>query len=140
MKETEILKEYSMDYTNIPTTLFTPVECATVGLTEEDAIWRYGYDNIEIYHSKFIGLEEYVLPHKKQSYIKLITHKKENEKVVGIHYFGRNAGEIMTALAIGVKRGITKRDMDFTVGYNYFILLHNQNIEFIQPCAKSSLI
>jgi len=106
-----------MDYTNIPTTLFTPTECAAVGLSEEDAIWRYGYENIEIYHSNFTGLEEYVLPKKKQLYIKMITNKKEDEKVVGIHYFGPHAGEIITALAVGVKKGITKKDLDFTIGY-----------------------
>ncbi len=105
-----------MDYKDIPTTLFTPIECASVGLSEEDAVWRYGYDNIEIYHSKFVGLEEYILPKKRQNYAKVVTHKKDQERVVGVHYFGPHAGEIITGIAIGVKAGMNKQQMDQTVG------------------------
>ena len=72
MKESELLKEYSMDYNMIPTTLFTPMECSSVGYTEDDAVLRYGYENVEIYHSKLPCLEDYVLPQKKMSYIKVI--------------------------------------------------------------------
>ena len=53
----------------------------------------------------------------------MITNKKENERVVGMHYFGAHAGEIMTAFAVGVKKGITKRDLDFTVGYIITVLI-----------------
>lgn len=116
MGEKEIMERYSMDYTTIPTTLFTPTECSTVGLSEEDAMWRYGYENIEIYHSSLPSLEDYILPKKRMAYLKVITHKRENERVVGMHYFGAHAGEIMTAFAVGMKKGITKHDLDFTVG------------------------
>lgn len=46
-----------MDYTNVPTTVFTPIEYGTVGLTEEDAKLRYGADNIATYHTEFKPLE-----------------------------------------------------------------------------------
>jgi len=46
-----------MDYEGVPTTVFTPLEYGTVGLTEEDAKNRFGADNIATYHTKFKPLE-----------------------------------------------------------------------------------
>ena len=40
--------EAVMDYHLIPTTVFTPIEYGSVGLTEEDAVAKYGADNIEV--------------------------------------------------------------------------------------------
>ena len=36
-----------MDYTNIPTTVFTPLEYGSIGLSEEQAIKNFGEENIE---------------------------------------------------------------------------------------------
>ena len=36
------------DYLNIPTTVFTPLEYGCIGYAEEDAIAKYGDDNIEV--------------------------------------------------------------------------------------------
>jgi thioredoxin reductase (NADPH) len=49
LQEEVILKKYSMDYSYIPTTVFSPVEYSYVGLNEEEATERYGADNIECY-------------------------------------------------------------------------------------------
>lgn len=45
-----------MDYTNVPTTVFTPLEYGCVGLSEEDAKAKYK-DNIRCYHTEFKPLE-----------------------------------------------------------------------------------
>lgn len=37
-----------MDYDNVATTVFTPLEYGCVGLSEENAIQKYGEDNIEV--------------------------------------------------------------------------------------------
>jgi len=42
-----------MDYESIPTTVFTPLEYGTVGLTEVEAKERFGADNVATYHTKF---------------------------------------------------------------------------------------
>jgi len=39
-----------MDYINVPTTVFTPLEYGCVGYSEEDAKKKYGDDNIRVYH------------------------------------------------------------------------------------------
>ena len=50
MDETEILKRFSTDYNFIPTTVFTPVEYSFIGLSEEEAIKKYGSESIDVYH------------------------------------------------------------------------------------------
>lgn len=37
-----------MDYDNVATTVFSPLEYGCVGLTEEEAINRYSEDKIEV--------------------------------------------------------------------------------------------
>lgn len=46
-----------MNHELVPTTVFTPIEYGTVGLTEEQAKERFGEANIATYHTKFQPLE-----------------------------------------------------------------------------------
>ncbi|KAL6727022.1 hypothetical protein Aduo_008937 [Ancylostoma duodenale] len=55
-----------MDYFDIPTTVFTPLELGTVGHTEEQAAYLFGAENIEVYHSHFTPFE-YVVPQDHDS-------------------------------------------------------------------------
>lgn len=41
-----------MDYSLIPTTIFTPLEYSCVGLTEEQALEEIGGDRLDIYHMR----------------------------------------------------------------------------------------
>jgi len=105
------------DYVNVPTTVFTPLEYGCIGLSEEAAIEKYGAENIEVYHNNFQPLE-FTLPKRDEnmSYAKLVCVKSENEKVVGFHYLGPNAGEVTQGFAIGIKLGATKHDFDSLIG------------------------
>jgi pyruvate/2-oxoglutarate dehydrogenase complex dihydrolipoamide dehydrogenase (E3) component len=42
-----------MDYVNIATTVFTPLEYGAVGLTEEEAQKKFGAENISTFHTAF---------------------------------------------------------------------------------------
>ena len=67
------------DYVNVPTTVFTPLEYGSVGLSEEDAVATYGADDIEVYHSKVTPLEVTVAHRDDNaSYAKLICVKSLN--------------------------------------------------------------
>lgn len=95
-----------MRYDLVPTTVFTPFEYGSVGMTEEEAVKFYGETDLEIYLSEFTTLEfSAVHRHKHHRHgdeedlghtclSKLITLKSENERVVGFHFVGPNAGEI----------------------------------------------
>lgn len=104
-----------MDYKNIPTTVFTPVEYGCVGLSEDQAKIDVPYHTV--YHKYFQPLDDALL-HDKPSdecYIKVITEPKEG-KIVGIHYLGPHAGEVIQGLAVAMRAGCTKDDLDNTVG------------------------
>ncbi|GAA56821.1 thioredoxin reductase (NADPH) [Clonorchis sinensis] len=105
------------DYVNVATTVFTPIEYGAIGLSEEDAIAKYGKENITVYHSHFNPLE-WVLPHRDDNvcYAKLVCNKAANEQVLGFHVLGPNAGEITQGYAVAMKIGVTKADFDATIG------------------------
>ncbi|TGZ66026.1 hypothetical protein CRM22_005564 [Opisthorchis felineus] len=105
------------DYVNVATTVFTPIEYGAIGLSEEDAIAKYGKDNITVYHSHFNPLE-WALPHRDDNvcYAKLVCNKAANEQVLGFHVLGPNAGEITQGYAVAMKIGVTKADFDATIG------------------------
>jgi len=106
-----------MDYTNVPTTVFTPLEYACVGLSEDQANQQLGEDAVEVYHTYFRPLE-WALPHGPENacYAKVICDRTRDMKVVGLHILGPGAGEMMQGFAVAVKLGVTKTDIDATVG------------------------
>jgi thioredoxin reductase (NADPH) len=105
------------DYNNVPTTVFTPLEYGCIGLAEEDATAKYTADDIQVYHSTFTPLE-WTVPHRETNacYAKLICVKSLNERVVGLHVLGPNAGEMTQGWTVGLKLGATKTDFDNTIG------------------------
>ena len=48
-------------------------------------------------------------------YIKLITNAV-NDRIVGLHYLGENAAEIIQGFAVAVVKGLKKSDLDQTIG------------------------
>ena len=56
-------------------------------------------------------------PNKKNScYAKIVVNRADNDRVVGFHVLGPNAGEITQGFATAIKLGATKDDFDHTVG------------------------
>ena len=39
-----------IDYDLVPITVFTPIEYGTCGLSEEDALEKFGHESIKVYH------------------------------------------------------------------------------------------
>lgn len=109
----------SMDYVNVCTTVFTPLEYSCVGLSEEEAIEIYGEDRIEVYHREFLPLEWSLSQkrHDSNAFTKIVVDKKSSDqKVLGMHYIGPNAGEIMQGYGVSMKNGLTYRQLVETVG------------------------
>merc|ERR1719198_428551 len=106
-----------MDYQMVPTTVYTPLEYGAVGMSEEDAITKYGDEKVEVYHTKFTPLE-WTVPHRGdgECYAKLLCLLDDNERVIGLHVAGPNAGEMTQGFAVALKCGATKADFDNTVG------------------------
>ncbi|XP_067634559.1 thioredoxin reductase 1, mitochondrial isoform X2 [Eurosta solidaginis] len=106
-----------MDYTNVATTVFTPLEYSCVGLSEEQAVKQYGEDNIEIFHG-FYKPTEFFIPQKsvRYCYLKAIAERSGGQKVLGLHYVGPVAGEVMQGFGAAVKAGLTMKILMNTVG------------------------
>ena len=109
----------------MPTTVFTPLEYGTIGMSEEDAIAKHGEDNIEVYIQYFKPLE-WSTNHEEHNgkkcredsacMIKLVCDLQDDERVLGLHYLGPNAAEVTQGYAVAMKLGATKGDFDRTVG------------------------
>ena len=106
-----------MDYRNICTTVFTPLEYGTVGYSEDDAIAEFGKENLDVYHKYFVPLEWSISPSRgeHQGFCKAIVDKHTG-KVLGLHYLGPNAGEVMQGFGTAMKLGCTFDDIIETVG------------------------
>jgi thioredoxin reductase (NADPH) len=105
------------DYVNVPTTVFTPIEYGSCGYSEEAALKKFGEENLEIYIKQFTPLE-WTVPHRPENtgYAKLLTLTNENERVVGFHYLGPNAGEVTQMVGLALKMKATKADFDALIG------------------------
>lgn len=105
--------ESRLDYSNIPTVIFSHPPIGTVGLTELEARQRFDND-IRIYQSRFINMRYAVSEHKPPTLVKLIVQGPD-EKVVGCHIIGDGADEMTQGFAVAIKMGATKQDFDDTV-------------------------
>ena len=110
------LKSFQTNYDNVPTTVFTSLEYGSCGLGEEDAISRFGDENLEVYHKNFWPLEWTVAKRSEAvCYAKLIVLKSDG-KVLGLHYLGPNAGEVTQGFAGMIAMGACKSDFDSLIG------------------------
>jgi thioredoxin reductase (NADPH) len=67
------------DYVNVPTTVFTPLEYGSVGYSEEDALAKFGDEDIEVYHTYFTPLEfEGAGRPSNECYAKLVCVKSQD--------------------------------------------------------------
>uniref|UniRef100_A0A8C3IZS7 thioredoxin-disulfide reductase (NADPH) n=1 Tax=Calidris pygmaea TaxID=425635 RepID=A0A8C3IZS7_9CHAR len=106
-----------MDYDNVPTTVFTPLEYGCVGLSEEAAAQSYGSDNIEVYHAYYKPLEFTVAERDAtQCYIKMVCLREREQRILGLHFIGPNAGEVIQGFALGIKCGATYPQLMKTIG------------------------
>ena len=107
-----------MKYKMVARTVLSPLEYSFIGYTEEEARDKFGKENIIGYHSVFKPLEwTYVDKYPKDvCYVKMVCQKDQNEKIVGLHYVGPNAGEIMQGFATAISLGATKQSFADTVG------------------------
>ncbi|KAJ3203027.1 Glutathione reductase, partial [Clydaea vesicula] len=103
-----------LDYDNIPSVIFSHPCAGSIGLSEKQAIEKYGKENLKIYQSKFTNMYYSMTDHKEKTAYKIICEGK-NEKVVGLHLVGRASDEILQGFAVAIKMGATKEDFDNTV-------------------------
>ena len=105
--------EGEMDYRNIPTAVFCQPNIGTVGLTEAEA--REAGHRVVIYRSDFRPMKHTLSGRDERCLMKLVVDG-DNDRVLGAHMVGAEAGEIIQGLGVALKCGATKADFDSTLG------------------------
>lgn len=107
------MAERHLDYSNIPSVVFSHPPIGTCGLSEQQARDLYG-DAVQAFTSEFVPLYYGVTSHKPKARVKLVTAGPE-QRVLGCHIFGPGADEMLQGFAVAIRMGATKRDFDDTV-------------------------
>lgn len=102
----------TIDYTSIPTAVFSNPPIASVGLTEEEA--RAQLSAVKIFKSDFRAMKNVLAGRNERALYKMVVDG-QTDKVVGLHLIGPDSGEILQAAAVAVKAGLTKQDFDDTI-------------------------
>ena len=102
-----------VDYSNIPTCVFSQPNLGTVGLTEDEA--RRQGRRITVFKSDFTPLKHTLTESGEEALLKLIVDR-DSDRVIGAHMLGAEAGEIIQGIAVAMKAGATKRHFDETLG------------------------
>jgi glutathione reductase (NADPH) len=102
-----------LDYSLIPTVIFTQPPIGTVGLTEAEATARYGTD-VKVYVADFTPMYHALTARKTRTDMKLVCVGPE-QRIVGCHIIGMGADEMLQGFAVAVRMGATKRDFDDTI-------------------------
>lgn len=102
----------TVDYSLIPSAVFSQPPLAGVGLTEAQA--RGQFRDIKVFTSDFRPMKNMFAQTAERGLYKLVVDA-ESDKVLGVHMIGPEAPEILQAVAIAVKAGLTKAQFDDTI-------------------------
>ncbi|MFW6381042.1 MAG: dihydrolipoyl dehydrogenase family protein, partial [Bacillota bacterium] len=105
-------EECEMDYSAVPSAIFTDPEMATVGLDEESAR-EQGLD-IEIGRFPFSANGKVLTHGETDGFIKLIKNK-ENDRVLGAAITGVHATDLIAELTLAVENDMTAEQLIETI-------------------------
>ena len=94
--------------------VFSHPPIGTVGLSEQEALEKYGKSNIKIYQTRFNPLFDALSFIKTPTTMKLVCLGEE-EKIIGLHVIGYNADEMLQGFGVAIQMGACKKDFDNTV-------------------------
>ena len=102
---------WTFEYDNIATAVFTQPEVGTVGMSEAEA--RAAHTDIDIYKTRFKPMKSALSGDDTRTMMKLVV-RASDEKILGVHMVGPDSAEMIQAIGIAVKKGVTKPDFDRT--------------------------
>jgi glutathione reductase (NADPH) len=105
-------KPTKVDYNCIPSAVFSHPPLAGVGMTEGEARNRLGA--VKVYTADFRPMKNVLAGRNERALYKVIVDAA-TDKIVGAHMIGPDAPEILQVLAIAVKAGIRKSQLDEVV-------------------------
>jgi glutathione reductase (NADPH) len=105
-------KPWRVDHSCVASAVFSHPPIAAVGLTEAAA--RNSFGPVKVYTSDFRAMKNVLADRNERALYKLVCDEATG-RILGAHIVGPEAAEIMQPLAIAVKAGLTKAQLDETV-------------------------
>jgi len=105
-------RPHQVDYSCVPSAVFSHPPLAGVGLTEGEARNKLG--QVKTYTSDFRAMKNVLAGRNERSLYKLVVDGS-TDHIVGIHMIGPDAPEILQAAAVAIKGKLKKADFDATV-------------------------
>jgi len=101
-----------LDYDYVPSAVFARPEAASVGMSEAKA--KEKGEKVECHCTQFEPLLESMTDRGDRAMMKLVVDS--SDRVLGAHMVGENAADIIQSLAVAIKKGVTKQDIEATIG------------------------
>jgi glutathione reductase (NADPH) len=101
----------AFDHADVASAVFTQPPVGVVGLTEHDA--RQAFGGVDIYKANFKPMKNALSGSESRMLVKLVV-RQDTQQVVGVHMAGDDSPEIIQAVGIAVKAGLTKAQFDAT--------------------------
>jgi glutathione reductase (NADPH) len=98
-----------IDHENVPTAVFSTPEVGVIGMTETEACAQL--QKVDIYKTTFRPLKMTMAARDMRSFMKLVVDGS-NDRVIGVHIIGPDAGEMIQLAGIAVKMKATKAQFD----------------------------
>ncbi|KAK9804239.1 hypothetical protein WJX72_002925 [[Myrmecia] bisecta] len=112
------------DYSAIASAVFSSPPLATVGLSEEAAVKEHG--DVDVFVATFRPMKNTLSGNPSKIMMKLIVDAKTS-RVVGVHMIGPECAEIMQGMAVAVKMGVTKEQLDSVAELDFLPSIRRQS-------------
>lgn len=103
----------TVEHETVASAVFSHPPVATLGLTEARARERHGA--VEVYLKRFNPLSHALSGRQEPALMKLLV-EPGSERVLGLHMVGPHAPEIFQGLAVALRHGLTRSQLEATVG------------------------
>jgi glutathione reductase (NADPH) len=103
----------SVNYDSVPSAVFTRPEAATVGMTQSKAQEKFG-ESVRCYRTEFKPMLYSLSEQDEKAMIKLIA-EGENQRIVGAQMVGEHAADIIQTLAVAIRQGVNKQELNATI-------------------------
>jgi dihydrolipoamide dehydrogenase len=100
--------EERMDYSAVPSAIFTTPEIASVGFSEQKAV-ELGI-SVRSGHFQFRALAKSHIIGEIEGMIKVVAHET-SDKVLGVHIIGPHATDLIHEAVLAISQGLTTRDI-----------------------------
>lgn len=102
-----------IDYDYIPSAVFARPEAASVGMSETKAREKFG-ESVQCLRTEFEPLYYTMTDKAEKAIMKLVIDG--SDRILGAHMVGDRAADIIQSLAVAIKQGITKQQLQTTIG------------------------